>query len=197
MGIWFDKVYLFLVGGLVYLITRLVLFFVKNKNKKSNLIKKEVIYLGIFIYSILVIAITLFPLRIGGNSYAVKPNVIPVFNTIKDIASDINAREDMRSFMIVFWIKNISGNLLMFFPLGIILGLYLKKIKNIKWALMFGFMVSLSIEVIQYLSCFIGNNHRSPDIDDLILNTLGCALGFAFYKVFIKNRKLENILKVN
>lgn len=49
----------------------------------------------------------------------------------------------MRSFMIVFWIKNILGNLLMLFPLGIILGLYLKKIMNIKWALMFGFMVSL------------------------------------------------------
>ncbi len=68
------------------------------------------------------------------------------------------------------------GNIFWFVPLG----LYLKRQK---WpflpALFCGFLLSLTIEALQYLlSCGI------TETDDLILNTLGTALGFFLGLIF-------------
>ena len=50
--------------------------------------------------------------------------------------------------------------------------------------LLFAVFLSLSVESIQFLLRFFGNP-RAVDIDDVILNTLGACLGFAFYKSFM------------
>lgn len=50
---------------------------------------------------------------------------------------------------------------------------------------MFGFGISLTIELIQFVcGLFIGYNYRSFDVDDLILNTLGTIIGLLLYKLF-------------
>lgn len=85
--------------------------------------------------------------------------------------------------------KNIFGNMLLFVPYGIFIAKYV----NLKQPLVVGlisFMTSLSIEVIQFL---IG---RVFDVDDIILNVLGCLLGYFIYRLFQKwGSKLPNFLK--
>ncbi len=73
--------------------------------------------------------------------------------------------------------KNIFGNMLLFLPFGIFIAKYVKTDK-ILVVILLCFITSLSIEVIQFL---IG---RVFDIDDIILNIIGCVLGFAIYKLF-------------
>lgn len=73
--------------------------------------------------------------------------------------------------------KNICGNVLLFLPFGIIIGKIVKT-RKLSVAFLIGFITSSSIEVIQFL---IG---RVFDIDDIILNVLGCLFGFIIYRLF-------------
>ena len=56
------------------------------------------------------------------------------------------------------------------------------KAANVKWTALSGFSVSLVIELSQLLK------NRRPDVDDLLMNALGTALGGAIY---ICARKIE------
>lgn len=73
---------------------------------------------------------------------------------------------------------NIIANILMFSPLGFCLPLLWERWKK-GWKVIFiGLLFSVTIELIQM---FIG---RSVDIDDVLLNTLGVAVGYAvFYAI--------------
>jgi len=66
-------------------------------------------------------------------------------------------------------------------PLGILLPLVSNRFLTFKRVLLFALFLSLSVESIQFLLRFFGNP-RAVDIDDVILNTLGACVGFAFYK---------------
>lgn len=72
-------------------------------------------------------------------------------------------------------LKNILGNLALFIPLGILLPALFKKLTFGKTVLL-GFLTSLGFEILQYI---VGLG--ATDIDDLLLNTLGCLAGAALY----------------
>ncbi|MBS5985017.1 VanZ family protein [Clostridium sp.] len=112
-------------------------------------------------------------------------NIVPVFNTIKDI---YEVPIGMESYMVRFWIKNILGNILLLLPLGIFLPMCFKRLRSFKSTVITCALVSLSIEVVKYISMYFGN-FRSCDIDDIILNTLGGMIGFIIYKVI--NKKVD------
>lgn len=80
--------------------------------------------------------------------------------------------------------KNIFGNMLLFLPYGIFIAKYVKTDKLFVVFLL-AFITSLSIEVVQFL---IG---RVFDIDDIILNIVGCLIGFILYRWF---KKISNKL---
>lgn len=85
-------------------------------------------------------------------------------------------------------IKNYGGNMGLFFPLGILVPLFLKKIHG--WRVIAGgFILSLFFEITQYILCL-----GASDIDDLFMNTIGCAFGYFVY--YIVNRKTTDILKI-
>lgn len=86
-------------------------------------------------------------------------------------------------------LKNIFGNIFLFFPMGIILPLKFK-ILNFKNTAFVCFMLSLILEIIQY-SFKVGIS----DIDDLILNTFGGVLGFIYFKILNINFKNKLTLK--
>jgi len=76
-------------------------------------------------------------------------------------------------------LKNVLGNFALFIPLGMLLPIFFKKLKTGKTVLIC-FLVSLAFESIQYL---VGCG--ASDIDDLLLNTLGSALGaILYFKLF-------------
>ena len=73
---------------------------------------------------------------------------------------------------------HLAANVAMLFPLGIYLRYYFRQgfLGTVRW----GFLVSLSIELLQLtgLLFIYPRPYRLFDVDDLITNTLGAALGF-------------------
>lgn len=74
-----------------------------------------------------------------------------------------------------FSFANIVGNVLVFLPLGAYLTL-LKKNKKITINLLFVFVVSLCVEIIQWIFGL-----GTADVDDIILNCLGGFIGILGY----------------
>ena len=73
--------------------------------------------------------------------------------------------------------KNTILNIILFVPLGIMLPFLWKKYNTLKATAVFGFMMSLSIELLQLFT------YRATDINDLIANTLGTVLGYFFFRM--------------
>ncbi len=84
---------------------------------------------------------------------------------------------------------NIIGNIIVFVPLGFFIGYYAKT-KKIISTVIATFLISLSVEFIQY---FIG---RTFDVDDIILNVVGSFIGYIFYLVLYGfNKTLPGFLQ--
>ena len=79
---------------------------------------------------------------------------------------------------------NIIGNISMFIPTGIILPILYKPLNCIWKVLLAGAGLSFAIEMIQLF--FPGS---VTDIDDLILNTAGVAIGYGIYKLMHSCRR--------
>lgn len=74
-------------------------------------------------------------------------------------------------------LRNIGGNLVLLAPFGFLLPLLRKNINTLGKVVSRGFLLSLSIELLQLII-----PGRAADVDDLILNTLGLLLGFVAFK---------------
>lgn len=81
-------------------------------------------------------------------------------------------------------ILNVVGNTAMFLPLGIVWPVCFRQLNTPGKALAAGAGVSLVIELLQ-LPFF----DRVSDVDDLILNTLGFALGYGIYCLFRRRKE--------
>lgn len=75
-------------------------------------------------------------------------------------------------------VSNIM-NVLVFIPIGLLAGFL---VRSIKWweVLLIGVIISVSIELLQY--CF---KSGFSELDDVIHNTLGCAIGFGIVKLIM------------
>ena len=76
--------------------------------------------------------------------------------------------------------KNSILNVLLFVPLGMILPILWGKFRKAGKTVLFGFLTSLTIEVLQIFT------FRATDVNDLITNTLGAFLGFLCAKFLQK-----------
>ena len=90
-------------------------------------------------------------------------NLIPLVNLM-----DYDSKRDL--------LLNIIGNSTMFIPTGIMTPLIYKHIDSFKKVSLAGFLISLAIEIIQLPFAV-----RATDVDDLILNTVGCMAGYGIY----------------
>lgn len=71
-------------------------------------------------------------------------------------------------------------NVILFLPLGFFLPFMYKNYKNVGKIVLTGFLLSLSIEIVQMFG------RGATDVNDLITNTLGTILGYLFYKILSK-----------
>lgn len=76
-------------------------------------------------------------------------------------------------------------NVLLFVPLGMLLRITCEKHRNLSHALLFGFSVSLIIELLQIFT------YRASDINDLITNTAGTILGWAVGTLSVRWKNLS------
>ena len=97
------------------------------------------------------------------TAWPFRMNLIPLVNLM-----DYESARDM--------LINIIGNFAMFIPTGIMTPLIYKNRNTLSKVLTTGFLMSLSIEIIQLPFAV-----RASDVDDLILNTAGCLAGYGLY----------------
>ena len=107
-------------------------------------------------YGYLVLVVTLLHRQPTGTH-----NVKPPFWEISQL---INGNEKL--------LFDIIGNIMLLFPLGIAVPLWIKKADNVKKVALIGAGVSLFIEVTQLIT-----TRGYFEIDDLFHNTLGAVLG--------------------
>lgn len=97
--------------------------------------------------------------------------------------------ENIRFYIHPFWsyhvlyyrmIAEIVLNVLMFVPIGFLMGAVLKK-KSFFLVLCAGCLLSVAIETTQLLT-----KRGVCNIDDVIHNTVGCAIGFACFVLFYR-----------
>lgn len=182
-----NREFAFIIGIPVLIITEIIRY-IKAKPPKRDFVDYKEINIVIFsMYIMALISVALLPIYTFGKVEA-SANVVPVFNTVKDIEGVASAPSNMKVYMIIFWIINIFGNLFLLVPLAAITPIIFKRFRTLKSVILLCATVSILIELIQYLSQFVGNI-RSVDIDDVILNSLGSIIGFSIFKII--NRKLK------
>ena len=109
-------------------------------------------------------------LRMNGMYRSI--NLIP-FNTISEYVVQGGSIAGIS-------LANVLGNILLFVPMGVLLPIVFQKCDKWCKTVLIGAVVSTAIECVQYFFA------RSADIDDVILNTLGTAVGFLIYKAFMR-----------
>ena len=75
--------------------------------------------------------------------------------------------------------ENSLLNVLLFGPLGCFLPMFWKKFKPFYWTVLFGFGVSLLIEILQIFT------YRATDVNDLMTNTFGTLLGWCVGRLWL------------
>ncbi len=151
----------------ITLIWVLVRFTIAIRFKKFS-VKREMQLLLVYICLVVIARFVYFPLhRIDGEigklliGFTDKPvgmiNLIPFYFLVD--------RYDG-------WLINIIGNIAMFIPVGIVWPICFRKLDSIKKTIIAGMVIILFIELTQLLC-----QERHTDIDDLILNASGVAIG--------------------
>lgn len=115
-------------------------------------------------------------------------NLIPL-QTIREFVQDASGSFDpaaRASLVRHAWI-NLAGNIVMFIPLGFFLPCLAQKFRFYSRFLLWQLAIITAIELIQLFTLW-----GSCDVDDLILNTLGAAIGFLGYQVFPRIRSKRN-----
>lgn len=166
----------------IWAIYRVIIF---KKNSNSNIVR-EIFMNLFFIYFLMVINLTfckmgaiVFSFRSQGHA-----NLIPIVETIKMFNNNFMGVGNAY--------YNVIGNILLFVPLGLGIPLFFKNKNKLGKVALYGFMASLSIESLQYLTSI-----NITDVDDIIFNTLGAIIGFLAFNIcyiIIKKTKLVNLI---
>lgn len=178
--------YLAIIG---YLLIRGIL--IGRKYKKQIRVEwvKEVLRFLSVIYISMVVSVTLFPIALGFNDESIFSrtlNLVPLASIIKDFNQIGTAYDGDIIFMISLIVRNVGGNILLLMPLGFLAPFLWNKAKSLKGITILGLVFSVTIELLQLLETLAGGWGRITDIDDVICNVLGVAIGFLVYIVFMR-----------
>ena len=156
-------VYMAAVYTAIYLLVRAA---VSLRNKKIDW-KRERLHILMYINLIVIIYFTFSPLCLDLNEiFNCRINLIP-FVYLLDYENEAHM------------IFNVFGNILMFVPTGILLPVLYKRLDTFFKVAGTGFLMSLTIEILQ-----LPFADRTSDVDDLILNTTGAAVGYGLYRLY-------------
>lgn len=73
-------------------------------------------------------------------------------------------------------------NVLVFLPLGVLLPI-IARVDSALRVLIYGFLLSLTMELLQLVNAVTGHGGHIADVNDLLANTLGAALGYGIFRV--------------
>ena len=132
---------------------------------------KKIGYALMSVYTLIMVWL-LFVQRLGQNAGSLN---LQLFDTLRRYlwVLENSTDPDQRSHAIV----NLVGNVAMFVPLGGLTPWIFSKIRKFGWHFLTMTLVIVGIELLQLLTSL-----GTCDIDDLLLNLLGTALGFGIWK---------------
>ena len=104
-----------------------------------------------------------------------RPQLVPLWNLV------VNLRDGHR---VMAALAGAAGNVALFLPFGFLLPLLAPRMDRWWRTVGAGFATSAAIELTQL--AFPGL--RRPDVNDVLMNTLGAALGFAAYRLAARLR---------
>ncbi|WP_334077631.1 VanZ family protein [Paenibacillus sanfengchensis] len=163
-----------------------------SENRESNPEKSGGSRLLIFLFYLIFIAYAFIAIKVilfktipfsalfhsGVMSALRSINIIPLHTIIEFLTSE---NMDMGRAL-----ANIGGNVAIFVPLGIFVA-YAAHNKPLRISLLYLLLTSFALEVIQYVLAL-----GSSDIDDILLNFAGGAIGVGIYKWFRKTTSSRN-----
>lgn len=153
---------------LCWIITRLAVFLWK---KEFNILR-EVQLILVYICIVVISRMVFLPLHhVNGH----------IGTLIFDASKILPFRMNLRPFTFLSdfydgWQINIIGNIAMFIPVGIVWPVCFKELNTLGKSILAGGCFSLLIEIAQLLFF-----DRCSDVDDLLLNTTGVAIGSLIY----------------
>ena len=159
-----------LVFAAIWLLTRLVVWIRQGRISW----KREAVLLLMYINLAVIIRYVFFPKALADGhvqplvfdpaaAYPFRVNFVPFvylfdYDSVRDI------------------IWNTVGNMAMLIPSGIVLPVVYRKLDSFWKVVAAGALISLCVEILQ-----LPFPSRASDVDDLILNTLGVAVGYGVY----------------
>ena len=102
-------------------------------------------------------------------------NIIPLATIRNQIHLILHGTNHIR---VHYAYLNLFGNIIAFIPCGIFLPLLGNKTKKPGWMLFISFAVFLTVEIVQLFSLT-----GRADIDDVLLNMLGCLFGYCLWRI--------------
>ena len=157
----FDPAPVLTVAAAVWIVWRLVVWL-----RTGGDAIREFAVATLFGWSLVIVYFTFFPMTIIFYDWHGRFSLVP-FASIIQLVRDTPPS-------VAF--ENIVGNMILFVPLGVLLPLLFTRLRSLPALLWRAAVISLAIEVTQMLT-----GARAVDIDDVILNTSGAALGFAIF----------------
>jgi glycopeptide antibiotics resistance protein len=169
-----NDITLYIAASIIFVVVQSIKIYKKRELNILELLVK----CGFVNYCIFTITLLFLPLYFDPRAIEIqklegwKYNYIPFASLI-----------DMTSFALkhgyyTSLLKNILGNLVLFLPLSFYLKVVWKKLKNVKSAIVFSFIIPVLVELTQVvLNVFLASG-RGPDIDDVILNSIGIIAGY-------------------
>ncbi len=185
LGLFFQVLPIALLGGVLYICCRLI----RSKTKQLPYrLSEEILNTVFVIYCVGLFNLVLVPANFWLYIWYYLFNGYPgtgigelfsfSFNLVPTLLRVLTGELTIGSWVI----KMLVGNTLMFIPMGILLPLVFPKI-SCRQMWFSAFLIPLAIELLQ------GVVGRSFDIDDLLLNMLGIAIGYGICSLF--PRKME------
>jgi len=150
--------------------------------------KREAILLLMFINLAVIIRFVFFPRELidghiqplifdKSEMFPLRINLLPMVHLFD--------YDNMRD---IIW--NVVGNAAMFLPSGIVLPVVYRKLDTFWKVIAAGIGISLCIEILQ-----LPFASRASDIDDIIVNTLGVAVGYGVYMAVKQCRRYMSSMR--
>ena len=167
-----SVVYIFLLFMAVLLVVRLLL--------RTKFFMKQLIWGTVMaVYLSGVTYFAFFPIHVNIGIYESQNAWYKAFNWIPILTLDV---------------KTFLLNIIMLMPLGVLWPLVRGNVASWKEAAKAAFILSFSIEGIQFIITQTLGSGRSSDINDLIANTLGGIAGYGVLTALLRVKMLRRLL---
>jgi glycopeptide antibiotics resistance protein len=150
-----------------------------RRNRKESRKLELVRHIGLFFFLVYLACLVYFLLFANWYNHAPGSHVFYNMNLkpFREIRRFMNAR-DTGALSSTSIFLNLSGNVIGFIPFGFLLPVISGKLRHFWLAVLLGALFSASIEILQLLT-----RSGSFDVDDIILNTAGTALGYILFLI--------------